>query len=92
MRPIGPSSKLWAKVDRLQLRMTARRLGLRRATNSEAWAIGDVTASGQFRIRRIVWGLTLARAERRDGEEIRKALVLVGEKRKCGRVTTFEGG
>ena len=87
-----PPSKLWIRIERLQLRITARRLGLRRATNSDAWAIGDVTASGQFRIRRIVWGLTLAEAARRDGKEVRKALVLVGEKRKCGRVTTFEGG
>lgn len=74
-------SKLWLKIERLQLRITARRLGLRRATNSDAWAIGDVTASGQFRIRRIVWGMTMAEAERRDGEEIRKALVLVGGNR-----------
>lgn len=74
-------SKLWIEAERLQLRITARRLGLRRATNSDAWALGDTTASGQFRIRRIVWGLTLAEVERRDGEEIRKALVLVGEKR-----------
>lgn len=77
-----PLSKIWIKAERLQLRITARRLGLRRATNSDAWAIGDVTASGQFRIRRIVWGLTLAEAERRDGEEIRKALVLVGGERR----------
>lgn len=76
-----PLSKIWIKAERLQFRIMARRLGLRRATNSDAWAIGDVTASGQFRIRRIVWGMTLARAERRDGEEIRKALVLVGGNR-----------
>lgn len=59
---------------------TARRytIGLRRATNSDAWAIGSIAANGQFRIRRIVWGLTLAEAARRDGKEVRKALVLVG--------------
>lgn len=74
-------SKLWIRTERIQLRITARRLGLRRATNSDAWAIGGVTSSGQFRIRRIVWGLTLAEVERRDGEEIRKALVLVGGNR-----------
>ncbi len=50
------------------------------ATNSQAWAIGSRAASGQFRIRRVVWGRLLANAERQPGEEVRRANVLIRKK------------
>ena len=50
---------------------------LARPVNSDAWAIGSLTPRGRFRIRRIVWGRMLARLERREGEVIRRALILI---------------
>lgn len=42
------------------------------------WACGYMESSvGKFRVRRIVSGRFLARAERRDGETIRKVMVTV---------------
>jgi hypothetical protein len=48
--------------------------------NFEAWAIGTVTPSKRFHVRRVVWGKLMARAEKRPGEQIRRAYILVGEK------------
>jgi len=45
--------------------------------NAKAWAIGRLTKNGRFHVRRIVWGRLLARAEKRDGEIIRAARILV---------------
>ena len=45
--------------------------------NSRAYAIGTLTRLGRLRIRRIVWGRFLARAEKRDGEVIRTAAIRV---------------
>ena len=53
---------------------------MKRAVNSKAWAIGSQQRNG-FHVRRIVWGLLMAREERRDGEEIRAAVIYVGPKR-----------
>lgn len=53
----------------------------KRATNEKAWALGQITGNGQFRIRRVVWGRTAARAERRPGEQIRRAMVLITGRR-----------
>jgi hypothetical protein len=50
--------------------------GIKRARNSAAWALGR-DGLGGFNIRRIVWGRMLARAEKRKGEEIRKATIYV---------------
>jgi hypothetical protein len=41
------------------------------------WACGTVLKSGRFRIRRIVSGRLLARAERLPDETIRKVFVTV---------------
>jgi hypothetical protein len=57
----------WVRVDP----------GVDRALNHKAWAIGSLTKRG-FKVRRVVWGRLLAREERRDGEHIRKATILVG--------------
>ena len=50
--------------------------GARHAANSGAWAIGFIDR-GRFRVRRIVWGRAMARAEKRDGEHIRRATIIV---------------
>ena len=50
--------------------------GLRRAANAKAWALGNQIANG-FHIRRIVWGLMMANAEKRIDEEIRAVLLVV---------------
>lgn len=54
-----------------------------RATNARAWAIGRVWR-GSFHVRRVVWGRLLARAERRQGEHIRRALIWIDEPTKSG--------
>lgn len=45
--------------------------------NNLAWAIGSRLRNGHFKIRRIVWGLTLARRERRLDEEVRACAITV---------------
>jgi hypothetical protein len=45
--------------------------------NWQAWAIGKRTRIGTFHVRCIVWGLTMAHAERCDDEEIRAAVITV---------------
>ena len=49
---------------------------MKHPTNSSAWAIGSQRRNG-FHVRRVVWGLLMAQCERRDGEEIRAATILV---------------
>jgi len=49
------------------------------AANYEAWALGIQRKTG-FHVRRIVWGRVLARAEKREGEEIRHAKIIVSSK------------
>lgn len=46
------------------------------AANSSAWAIGEQRKNG-FHVRRVVWGLLLAQAEMREGEQVRAATVMV---------------
>jgi hypothetical protein len=48
----------------------------RRPRNAAAYALGRQERGG-FNVRRVVWGRLMARVERRDGEEIRRAFVLV---------------
>ena len=48
----------------------------RQARNARAYAIGHPKPNG-FHIRRIVWGRLLATYERREHEQIRRAIVLV---------------
>jgi hypothetical protein len=46
------------------------------AANSTAWAIGRQRRNG-FHVRRVVWGLLMAQCERREGEQVRAATILV---------------
>jgi hypothetical protein len=53
--------------------------------NFQAWAIGSYEIRqdgrvGRFHVRCIVWGRLMARAEKRDGEVIRRAYLLVQNK------------
>ena len=48
----------------------------RQARNARAYAIGYPQPNG-FHVRRIVWGLLMAKAEKRDSEHIRRAILLV---------------
>jgi hypothetical protein len=45
--------------------------------NSKAWAIGTLRPSKRFDVRRVVWGRLMARAEKRPGEQIRRARIFV---------------
>lgn len=49
---------------------------LKRAANCRAWALGIAQRNG-FYVRRVVWGREMARAEKRDGEQIRGAVIFV---------------
>ena len=57
---------------------------MKHAANSTAWAIGEQRRNG-FHVRRIVWGLLLAQYEKREGEEIRAASILIARKFKRRR-------
>lgn len=48
----------------------------KRPSNASAWAIGEQRVNG-FHIRRVVWGMLMAQAEKRMGEEIRKITMMV---------------
>jgi hypothetical protein len=52
---------------------------LKHAANHRAWAIGRQRRNG-FHVRKVVWGLLMARSERRDDEEIRAATIMVEAK------------
>ena len=49
----------------------------RYAPNESAWAIGRQGKGTRFHIRRVVWGRLLAREEKRDGEKIKRAIILI---------------
>jgi hypothetical protein len=53
---------------------------LRQARNAKSWALGEQKRNG-FHVRKVVWGLLMASMEKRPGEEIRRAVILVGGKR-----------
>lgn len=50
--------------------------GMKMAANGKAWALGEQRSNG-FHVRRVVWGLLMARSERRKGEQIRAAKLMV---------------
>ena len=52
---------------------------LRKPVNYMAWAIGTERDDGRMKVRRIVWGRALARAEKRAGEVIKPAWIFVRE-------------
>lgn len=49
---------------------------MKHAANHSAWALGEMRRNG-FHVRKVVWGLLLAQHEKREGEEIRAASILV---------------
>jgi hypothetical protein len=61
--------------------VTDPRNEMRYARNAKSWALGEQKRNG-FHVRRVVWGLLMASMEKRPGEEIRKAVILVGGKRR----------
>ncbi len=62
---------------------------MKRAANSSAWAIGEERHHG-FHVRRVVWGYLLASAEKREGEEIRAATIMVERRFRKRRKTLAE--
>jgi hypothetical protein len=48
-----------------------------KANNYGAWAIGQPLKNGRFQVRRVVWGTIMARSEKREGEQIRRAEINV---------------
>lgn len=56
--------------------------GARQARNARAYAVGRQMPNG-FHVRRIVWGKLMAQYERRVGESIRRAVILVEPERKA---------
>lgn len=48
-----------------------------RPRNALAWALGSFDAHGHFMVRRVVWGKLLASYERRMGEQLVRAVVLI---------------
>jgi len=53
--------------------------GMAHANNARAYALGTKMRNG-FHVRRVVWGRLMARMDRRPGELIRRAIVLVERK------------
>jgi hypothetical protein len=53
---------------------------MKHAANHQAYALGEQRRNG-FYVRRVVWGKLLATMERRSFEEIRKATLMVSEKK-----------
>lgn len=55
------------------------------AANTQAWAIGRPQRNG-FHVRKVVWGMLLAKEERRPDEEIRAAKIMVEKEWKSRRM------
>jgi len=55
--------------------------GYKRASNHGCWALCNKQGNGRWHVRRIVWGILMARAEKRPGEVIRRAAILLKEDR-----------
>lgn len=49
---------------------------MKHAANARAYALGQQRSNG-FHVRKIVWGRLMATAEKRQGEEIRAAIIMV---------------
>jgi hypothetical protein len=52
----------------------------KRAGNHGAWALCTKQGNGRWHVRRVVWGILMARAEKREGETIRRASILLRDK------------
>ena len=51
--------------------------GWKRAANHLAWALCSKQGNGQWHVRRVVWGVLMARSEKRPGEKIRRVSLLL---------------
>lgn len=51
----------------------------KRPQNFECWALCSKNGARRWHVRRIVWGREMARAEKRDGETIKRAAILLKE-------------
>lgn len=49
----------------------------RHAGNWQAYAVGKLNKRGQLHVRRIIWGRLMAREEKREGEVIRRAHIMI---------------
>ena len=58
------------------------------AINAGAWAVGQLE-HGRFRVRRVVWGLLMATAEKRDNEEVRACTILVEQNHRRRKLPTL---
>jgi hypothetical protein len=54
--------------------------GYKRPVNTQCWALCRRTKNKRWHVRRIVWGRLLAREEKREGETIVRAAILLKEK------------
>jgi hypothetical protein len=66
--------------------LIADRKNFRFVRNYDAWAIGtyEIRSNGKvgrFHVRRVVWGRLMAREEKRDNEVIRRAVILIRERK-----------
>jgi hypothetical protein len=55
-------------------------VGWKRAANHGAWALCTKQGNGRWHVRRVVWGILMARAEKREGELIRRASIILRDK------------
>lgn len=67
-----------------------KRKHLRFPRNYNAYALGTYEIRrdgrvGRFHVRRVVWGRLLARAEKRPGERIRRAVIMIKEELGYGK-------
>jgi hypothetical protein len=51
--------------------------GYKRAGNYGCWALCTKQGNGRWHVRRVVWGILMAREEKRPGEKIRRAAILL---------------
>jgi len=56
-----------------------------RARNYRCYALGVQTSQG-FRVRKVCWGRLMSECECRNGEEIRRALIMVEKTKKQKRI------
>ena len=49
----------------------------KRAGNHAAWALCTKQGNGRWHVRRVVWGIIMARAEKREGEKIKRAHIML---------------
>jgi hypothetical protein len=74
----GPTKAHGASFIRRSLTEATVKMAMKHAANYQAWAIGRQQRNG-FHVRRIVWGRVMAEAERRAGERVMPAIIMLKE-------------